>query len=146
MTLTVLSIGTLPTGYFPELASARMSESAPERSRLTTGGGAKLRRKGDDDDAAHLLRIMLVLQGAHSQGSGILGFLSTTDATPARTAFKELRDAVADFPWASMNYVPGTGPAVCDGCEIAFSAPSLSISKEGSICLMQTLLNVTYVA
>ena len=50
---------------------------------------------------------MQVLQGAHHQGSGILGFLSTDDAVPVRVACKELRDCVANFTWASMNRVPG---------------------------------------
>ena len=92
--------------------------------RSGCSGGIKRRRDGDIDstngpsgpevaalngasvrsffDALHML------EDAHGHGSGFLGFLSTIDAVPVRAACKELRDAVADFPWDSSFRVIGS--------------------------------------
>jgi len=98
-----------------------MAAPEPDCRFGNSGGGIKRREKyafGDVYSAGELsepagpaptiLDVLLMLQGAHRQGSGFLGFLSTIDPVPLRTACRELRDVVAEFSWASGNRVPGS--------------------------------------
>lgn len=99
--------------------------AAPEPGRRPScSGGLKRRRERDDDDvdsadetsesaghvapAPSIYDVLHVLQGAHRQGSGFLGYFSTFDVAPARAVCKDLRDAVAGFPWGSADFVPGS--------------------------------------
>ena len=122
--------------------------SAPDLvGSSSSAGGFKLRRQGDATaaNAANLLRIMLVLHGAHSQGSGILSFLSTADVVPLRAACKELREWVGDFPWASMNQFSGSlrlwrasfpraiAVNIRDRCDLA-DADFLNLASSDLIC------------
>jgi hypothetical protein len=43
--------------------------------------------------------VLSELYGAHSVGEGIFGFITTADATPLRLLCREMREAIAVFPW-----------------------------------------------
>ena len=112
---------SLPFYSFPGRCTRGMAE--PD-GHPGYSGGLKRRREHSDGDvdsadepsefeghvasAASIYDVLQKLQGAHRQGSGFLGFLSTADAAPLRSACREFRGVVADFPWDSFNRFPGS--------------------------------------
>jgi hypothetical protein len=73
-------------------AASDLFERAPPTARL---GGARA--------------ILPALADAHARGGGILCYLTTRDARAIRATSKELRAAVAAFPWADIS-TRVTGP------------------------------------
>ena len=47
--------------------------------------------------------VLSILNGAHSIGEGILGFLTMNDSNALRVVCKKFRGAVMDFPWMNSS-------------------------------------------
>ena len=71
--------------------------------------------------------ILSVLNGAHSIGEGILGFLTMRESNALRGACREFREAVMDFPWMDANSIIKS--IVEAWCEVFPAVRAVTVSK-----------------